>query len=157
MDSPRPIGLSQGRAHSRRAEHALRPARFDRLDAAGGQRPVGQRGFTLIELLVALAVFGLAALALLRLQGVTLRTAADLDRRALAGVVARNLLVETLSDPAAPALGEAGGVVENGGRRLAWTRTVVRDGDPRFVSVTIGVGAAPGASPAVLSVLRPAQ
>lgn len=114
----------------------------------------GERGFTLIELLVALTVFSLAALALLRLQGVTLRTAGDLDRRALAAILARNLAIETLTDPAAPAVGRNGGVTENGGRRLAWTRTVARDRDPRFVVVTIVAGAEPGASSAVLSVLR---
>lgn len=108
-------------------------------------------------MLVALAVFSLAALALMRLQGVTLRTAADLDRRAIAQLTARNMAVEVLTDPAPPPLSDAGGVVANGGRNLAWTRTVVRDTDPRFVLVTFSVGAEPGASPAVLAVLRRTQ
>ncbi len=108
-------------------------------------------------MLVALAVFSLAALALLRLQGVTLRTAADLDRRALAGIVARNLAVETLTDPQPPAIGDSGGTIADGGRQLAWTRAVTRDADPRFVLVTLTVGAEPGASPAVLTFLRRAQ
>lgn len=108
-------------------------------------------------MLVALAVFSLAALALLRLQGVTLRTAADLDRRALAQLTARNLMVETLTDPAAPPLGSGGGVANNGGRSLTWTRTVQRDSDPRFLLVTISVGGEPGASPAVLSFVRRGQ
>lgn len=114
-------------------------------------------GFTLIEMLVALAVFSLAALALLKLQGVTLRTAADLDRRALAQVAARNLQVETMTDPVPPPLGASGGSVTNGGRPLAWTRAVQRDTDPRFVLVTVSVGAEPGASPAVISFVRRAQ
>ena len=59
----------------------------------------GERGFTLLEMLVALAVFSLAALALVRLQGVTLRTAADLDSKALGQIVARNLMVDVQSDP----------------------------------------------------------
>lgn len=116
-----------------------------------------ERGFTLIELLVALAVFSLAALALLRLQGFTVRTAADLDRRALAQLVARNLQVETMTDPVAPPLGGSGGVATNGGRQLAWTRVVQRDRDPRFVLVTVSVGGEPGASPAVLTFARRAQ
>ena len=117
----------------------------------------GEHGFTLIEMMVALAVLSLAALALLKLQGVTLRASADLDRRAFAQIAARNLMVETLTDPVAPALGPANGTIDNGGRQLGWARTVVRDEDPRFVLVTVSVGAAPGASPAVLSFLRRAQ
>jgi len=111
-------------------------------------------GFTLIETLVALAVFGLAALALLKLQGVTLRTAADLDQRALAETVARNLAVEVLSDPAAPVIGESEGVVTNGGRAWRWTRTVARTGDARLLRVDFIVRGASGTSPAVLTVVR---
>lgn len=108
-------------------------------------------------MLVALAVFSLAALALLRLQGVTLRTAADLDRRALAQLSARNLQVEMMTDLAPPPLGAGGGVIGNGGRQLAWTRIVQRDTDPRFLLVTVSVGGEPGASPAVLTFVRRAE
>src|SRR3546814_4644313 len=61
-----------------------------------------EQGFTLLEMLVALAVFSLAALALVRLQGVTLHTAADLDSKAMGQIVARNLMVEVQTDPAPP-------------------------------------------------------
>ena len=48
-------------------------------------RPGGSdAGFTLIEMLVALSVFAIAALALMRLDGYAISTAADLDARAMA-------------------------------------------------------------------------
>ena len=56
-------------------------------------------GFTLLEMLVALAVFSLAALALVRLQGVTLRTAADLDSKALGRSIRED---ETLKEAEVP-------------------------------------------------------
>lgn len=107
--------------------------------------------------MVALAVFSLAALALLRLQGVTLRTTADLDRRTVAQLTARNMMVETLTDPTPPTLGDGGGVIVNAGRRLTWTRSVARADDARFVTVVLSVGGEPGASPAVLTFVRRAS
>jgi len=113
-----------------------------------------EHGFTLLEMLVALAVFSLAALALVRLQGVTLRTAADLDSKALGQIVARNLMVEVQSDVAPPSVGEEDGEVENGGRRWHWTRTVKASEDKRLLQVDLVVDGQPGASPVVLSFLR---
>lgn len=113
-----------------------------------------ERGFTLLEIMVALLILGLAALALMKLQGLTLRTAADLDQRTLAQVVARNLQVEAMTDPAPPPLGQTQGVVQNGGRALRWVRTVARI-DGRLLRVDVAVGG--GASRAVLSFVRPAK
>ena len=112
------------------------------------------RGFTLLEMLVALAVFSLAALALIRLQGVTVRTAADLDGKVIGQIVARNLMVETQTDAVAPALGETVGEVDNGGRRWRWTRTASATGDTRLIQVKLVVRPADGGSPAVLSFVR---
>jgi general secretion pathway protein I len=113
-----------------------------------------ERGFTLLEMLVALAVFSLAALALVRLQGVTLRTAADLDSKALGQIVARNLMVEVQSDPVPPSIGEEDGEVENGGRRWHWSRSVKAMEDRRLLQVDVTVDGQPGASPVVLSFVR---
>lgn len=113
-----------------------------------------QQGFTLLEMLVALAVFSLAALALVRLQGVTLRTAADLDSKALGQIVARNLMVEVQTDPVAPGTGEAEGTVVNGGRNWHWTRVVKATDDKRLMQVDLTVDGQPGASPVVLSFVR---
>ncbi len=80
------------------------------------------RGFTLIELVVALAVFSLAALALARLNGASLRSSVSLGERQIARIVVSNLAVETFTDPTPPALGLANGTVNNAGRSWRWTR-----------------------------------
>lgn len=117
------------------------------------ERARGSSGFTLIEMLVALAVFSLAALALLRLQGVALRTTADLDTRVIGQTVARNIAVETLTDPAPPPIGRSGGTVVNGGRPWRWTRDVrpVADGVLRVDILVAG-----GNAPVGLSIMRAA-
>lgn len=121
------------------------------------ERPSRTRGFTLIEMLVALSVFSLAALALLKLQGFTLATTADLDQKVLGQIVARNLAVELLSDPAPPSLGESRGHVENGGQIWRWVRKVKRTDDPRIVQIDLRVEGDPAASPNVLTIVRKAK
>lgn len=119
--------------------------------------PTAERGFTLLEMLVALAVFSLAALALVRLQGVTLHTAADLDSKAMGQIVARNLMVEVQTDPAPPSLGSEEGDVDNGGRRWHWTRAVRATNDRRLLRVDLAVDGQAGSSPVVLSFVRAVQ
>ncbi len=116
-----------------------------------------ERGFTLLEMLVALAVFSLAALALVRLQSVTLHTAADLDSKAMGQIVARNLMVEVQTDPAPPSLGSEEGDVDNGGRRWHWTRAVRATNDRRLLRVDLTVDGQAGSSPVVLSFVRALQ
>ena len=103
-----------------------------------------EAGFTLIEMLVALAIFSLAALALLRLGGATATNSARLQDQAIAQIVARNLAVETLSDPEPPPFGTTIGQAVNGGRRWAWTRTVARSPEARIQQIEIAVSPADG-------------
>ena len=100
-------------------------------------RHAREQGFTLIEMLVALAIFSLAALALLRLGGATATNSASLSDQAVAQIVARNLAVETLSDPQPPVLGTSQGDAANGGRRWRWTRTVSRSPEARIQQIEI--------------------
>jgi len=130
------------------------PARVRARGGANAKRGAGARGFTLLEMLVALAVFSLAALALIRLQGVTVRTAADLDTRVVGGIVAHNLMTEIQTDPAPPALGEAQGQVDNGGRRWAWIRTATQADDPRILRIDLRVLPVGGGPASVLTFLR---
>jgi len=113
-----------------------------------------EQGFTLIEMMVALAVFSLAALALIRLEGARFRGAAAVDRSLLAGIVARNVAVDALTSAKPPTLGTAQGDDVNGGRSWRWTRTVspVGDGD-RVLRIDVTVADAAG-NAGKLTVLR---
>jgi general secretion pathway protein I len=115
-----------------------------------------QQGFTLIEMLVALAIFSLAALALLRLEGATVSNTARLQDQAMAQIVARNLTVEALTDPVPPAVGQENGEVENGGRSWAWSRIVESSPEPRIQMITVRVQSRIGPEAASLTVFRKA-
>jgi general secretion pathway protein I len=115
-----------------------------------------ERGFTLIEVLVALAIFSLAALALLRLTGATLGNAAALQNHAIAQIVARNVAVETLTDPVAPSLGLSDGKEINAGRQWRWTRRTSLVGQAGLQRIDIGVRDDTGQAVAGLMVFRSA-
>lgn len=110
-------------------------------------------GFTLIEMMVALAVFSLAALALIRLEGATLRSTGILDETLTAQMVARNVAVEALTDAQPPAAGASSGNESNGGRDWSWTRQVTPMGDAGTLRIDVAV-ADGGAPIARLMVVR---
>lgn len=112
------------------------------------------RGFTLIEMMVALAVFSLAALALIRLEGATVRGAATLDTTLLAQTVARNVAVEAMTDARPPTIGAASGVEQNGGRAWSWTRTVQPTGNVRVLRIDVTVRDPAGRNAGHLTVVR---
>ncbi len=114
-----------------------------------------EAGFTLIEMLVALAIFSLAALALLRLGGATATNSARLQEQAIAQIVARNIAVETLTDPEPPPFGVLNGEVVNAGRRWSWTRTTGRSPEARIQQIEVRVvDAAGGPGRATLTLFR---
>jgi general secretion pathway protein I len=100
-------------------------------------RPIN--GFTLIEVVVALAVFSLAALALIRLSAFSVRTGGDVIAHELVWQVARNRAVEIISDPVPPVLGKSEGSETNGGQSFAWQQEAKATDDARFVRVDITV------------------
>ena len=101
--------------------------------------PAREGGFTLIELMVALAVFAIAALTLLRLEGASISRTADLDQRLLREVVAQNLAAEWLTDPAPPTLGDTNGQTVNLGRQFAFSRHVEKMADAGVIRVVVAV------------------
>ena len=113
-----------------------------------------EHGFTLIEMMVALAVFSLAALALIRLEGATIRGAGTLDTTLMAQIVARNIAIEALTDARAPTIGSATGVEQNGGRAWSWTRVTQPTGDSRILRIDVSVMDASGRNAGHLTVVR---
>jgi general secretion pathway protein I len=113
-----------------------------------------EHGFTLIEMLVALAIFSLAALALLRLEGATVSTTAQLQDQALAQMVARNIAVEALTDPVPPAMGATNGETINAGRSWRWTRVTGLSPEPRIQQIAIEVAGADTRAVARLVIFR---
>ena len=114
-----------------------------------------EHGFTLIEMMVALAVFSLAALALIRLEGATIRSTGILDETLVAQMVARNVAVDTLTDARPPALGTSSGTEVNGGRTWTWTRNARSLGGAIAVQIGVAPGTGPGRPIAHLMVVRP--
>ncbi|WP_443019759.1 type II secretion system minor pseudopilin GspI [Sphingomonas adhaesiva] len=112
-------------------------------------------GFTLIEIMVALAVFSLAALALIRLEGQTIRSTGILSATLLAQTVARNVAIEAVTEAQPPLRGRATGVEQNGGRAWTWTRNVSAIGDGDVMRIDVAVAGADGAVLGRMTMVRP--
>lgn len=98
-----------------------------------------QAGFTLIEVVVALVVIALALTTLIAGFGRQAQTAADLDARTLAMIVAHNRLTEIELEPVWPATGRADGRVELAGRDWRWHTEVSETEDPALRRIDIRV------------------
>lgn len=85
-----------------------------------------REGFTLIEMLVALAVFSLAAMALVKLSLESTRTTAMMERKALGAVVADRVVAEAVLGLSSDTQGQ----VQMADRQWDWIRhtPVSRDG-----------------------------
>lgn len=84
--------------------------------------PRDQTGFSLIEVMVALAIFAMAAVALVRLSGLSLSGAVHLADRQYAATVARNQALEAMLSPTPPAAAQ--GRERAGQRDWPWQRRV---------------------------------
>ena len=114
-------------------------------------------GFTLIEIMVALAVFSLAVLALLRLQTATIRGAATLDDSLVAGLVARNVANDAITEAQPPVAGRTTGSEVNGGQTWNWVRQVRATGNASIVRIDVAVTGRSGQIVGRTTAVRPAD
>lgn len=119
--------------------------------------PRRPNGFTLIEMLVALAVFSLAALALLRLDGFAIATAVDLDARMAAQIVLQNEAALITTDPGPIVRGATSGNVTNAGRSFTVRRTITPTADSRLVRIDLLAVERGGAARGALTFIKRVQ
>lgn len=105
-------------------------------------------------MLVALAIFSIAALALLNLETVTQINTARLQDRTLGQIVARNVAVEALTDPVPPTQGSETGSEVSGGLVWQWTRVSGESPESRILQIDIAVTNEFGEHAANLTVFR---
>ena len=121
------------------------------------RRRYAEPGFTLIEIMVALAVFSLAAMALVRLESATIRGASILDETLVAQMVARNVAIDAVTAAQPPTAGRVTGVETNGGQAWTWTRQVSALGGSQVFRIDVSVADRSGTQLGRLTMVRPAS
>lgn len=118
------------------------------------RRLKAEQGFSLIELLVAMAVFSIAALALLETQGRSLKTAGELELRTMAGMVADNRVAEFLGSRLQPTPGRSSGTETLLGTTFEWRENRVAVRGTQLLTLTVSVSVEDGAQYASLTAFR---
>ncbi len=115
--------------------------------------PAAEQGFTLIEMLVALAIFAIAAMALMRLDIYAITQTGALADSRLASLVAQNEAALALTDPAIT-IGETRSTATNAGRSFDLIRRISPTADQRLVRVDIAVAARDGRGRSVMTLVK---
>lgn len=102
-------------------------------------RRTGEAGFTLVEMLVALAILGIALVALLNAVGENVRAAGSIRQSLLAGIVAENRMVETIAIPDGQQAGTDSDEADLAGQKWVWRREILPTLDPTMQRIEITV------------------
>lgn len=114
---------------------------------------MSRNGFTLVELLVALAIFAVAAMALMRLNIFATVQAGSLGDAQIATLVVENEAALALTDPVLT-VGLVRSAVSNGGRNFDVARRVTPTDDKRLLRVDIAAVQRGGRGRATLTIVR---
>lgn len=115
-----------------------------------------EHGFTLIEMLVALAVFAIAALALMRLDLFAVRQAGALSGARMATLVVQNEAALAATDPAIT-VGESRSQAVNGGLTFDVLRRVTPTDDARLMRIDLAASERGGDGRAVVTIVKRVQ
>ncbi|WP_394132894.1 type II secretion system minor pseudopilin GspI [Shewanella maritima] len=97
------------------------------------------KGMTLLEVIVALAVFSIAAVAIVKSLGDQIANLPILEQRTLAQWVASNQMVDARLIEGFPELGRKDGTEELAGQEWYWRREVIKTVDDNFRMIRITV------------------
>ncbi|MEE9328527.1 MAG: type II secretion system minor pseudopilin GspI [Parvularculaceae bacterium] len=116
-------------------------------------RPKGasKDGFTLVEVLVAMAILGTVVISMMALMTSQARTLSDIEEKVFAGIVAENVLAQTMAARQSPNISVTSGEEQLAGRDWAWTQNVTRHEDLPLLQISVVVTRAE--QPQVLSTL----
>ncbi|WP_025822718.1 type II secretion system minor pseudopilin GspI [Shewanella marina] len=97
------------------------------------------KGMTLLEVMVALAVFAIAAVAVVNSIGAQVANLPILEERTLAQWVADNQMVDARLEQDFPAIGKKDGQTELAGKEWYWRKQVIKTTDEQFRMIQITV------------------
>ena len=98
-----------------------------------------QSGFTLIEVIVALGIFGMAVVSLIHMQGESTKSALALRDRAIAGIVAENVLIDLYTRADELPNGGNSGQTDMAGQTWQWSSSIGETPNPLVRQLDVDV------------------
>ena len=98
-----------------------------------------QSGFTLIEVIVALGILGMAVVSLIHMQGESTKSALALRDRAIAGIVAENVLIDLYTRADELPNGGNSGQTDMAGQTWQWSSSIGETPNPLVRQLDVDV------------------